>query len=115
MADPTLNTTTETIVTAPQVLPYVWTILLSCWGGAVSHFQNNRKQAKPFNWRELLFDLVTSSFAGLLTYLFCQAAHIEGPMGAMLVAISGHMGTRAIASLQNVYERIIGSKSDDVG
>lgn len=111
MAEPTLTTTaTETISNAPQVWPYVWTVLLSAWGGTVSYIQSNKKTGKPFNWRELAFDITISSFAGILTHFFCQAASIDGAMQAMMVAISGHMGTRAIASFAGLYERILGKK-----
>lgn len=102
-------TASEVANSAPHIWPYVWTVLLSAWGGLVNYIDEVEKMKKPFNWRELTFDLVTSSFAGLLTFLFCQAASIHGPMAAVLIAISGHMGTRAIASFQKLYNRILGN------
>lgn len=111
--EPNLQTTTTEIAnSAPHIWPYVWTILLSAWGGIVNYIDETEKQKKPWNWRELLFDVVTSSFAGVLTYLFCQAANIHGPMAAVLIGVSGHMGTRALASFQNLYRRILGDKQD---
>jgi hypothetical protein len=89
-----------------SVLPYISTVFLSAWGGVVHHIQRMRTSKTRFNWRELLFDITVSSFAGLLTYFLCQAAEIEGPKAAFLIAISGHMGTRAIASFQALHERI---------
>lgn len=91
-----------------QILPYLSTLVLSCWGGVVNHIQRLRKGNRKFNWRELSFDLLTSSFAGILTHFLCDAAGIEGAKAAMLIAISGHMGTRAIASFQALHERIFG-------
>lgn len=88
------------------MLPYISTILLSTWGGVVHHIQRIRATKISFNWRELLFDIAVSSFAGILTYFFCQSAGIEGPKAALLIAISGHMGTRAISSFQTLHERI---------
>lgn len=89
-----------------QIMPYLSTLFLSCWGGLVQHIQRMRSGGKKFNWRELFFDLVVSSFAGILTHFLCDAAGIEGAKAAMLIAVSGHMGTRAIASFQALHERI---------
>jgi len=95
-------------------LPYLWALLLSAWGGAVSYVNRIRKRSKPFNWKELAFDLITSSFAGILAYSFCQYSKIDGYMSVILIATSGHMGTRAIASFENLYNRIVGvSKNEE--
>lgn len=87
-----------------SALPYISTFFLSAWGGVVHHIQRMRTTKTRFNWRELLFDIMVSSFAGLLTYFLCKAAEIEGSKAAFLIAISGHMGTRAIASFQALRE-----------
>lgn len=111
MAEPGLsNTATETASNAVQIWPYVWAILLSAWGGVVKYIGETEKNKTMFSWRELTFDVVTSSFAGVLTYLFCQAAGIHGALAAVLIGVSGHMGPRALASLSNLYERIIGKE-----
>lgn len=91
-----------------QLLPYVTTLVLSCWGGFVSYIQRLRVHARKFSWRELGFDLIISSFAGLLTHLLCQYSHIDGYMSSVLIAISGHMGTRAIASFERIRDRVLG-------
>lgn len=89
-------------------LPYISTFLLSCWGGIVSYIQRLRIHRHKFNWRDLTFDLVISSFAGLLTHFFCEYANVGGSMSAILIAVSGHMGTRAIASFERMRDRIFG-------
>lgn len=91
-----------------NVWPFVWTFLLSSWGGVVSHIQRMRMTHSKFNIRELAFDLIISSFAGLLTYMFCSYSKINGEMSAILIAISGHMGTRAIAGFERMRDRIFG-------
>ena len=93
-----------------QFTPYFTTVVLSIWGGVVNHIQTIRNGKKKFQWRELAFDLVTSTFAGLITFYFCRTAGISETMSAILIAISGHMGTRAIAGFETVYRRIIGAK-----
>ncbi|MFY9326499.1 MAG: phage holin family protein [Georgfuchsia sp.] len=90
-----------------DLLPWLSTIALSAWGGAVQYAQRVR-QGEKFSWPMLTIDIVISSFAGVLTWFMCEAGDIHGPMAAVLIAISGHMGTRAIASLVTIRERIFG-------
>ncbi len=89
-------------------LPYLSTLVLSCWGGIVSYIQRMRVKSQKFSWKELGFDLVISSFAGLLTHFFCEYSNVSGSMSAILIAVSGHMGTRAIASFERIRDRIFG-------
>lgn len=91
-----------------QLLPYLSTLFLSCWGGIVSYIQRLRIHRSRFNWKDLTFDLVISSFAGLLTHFFCEYSNVGGSMSAILIAVSGHMGTRAIASFEKMRDRIFG-------
>ena len=98
-----------------QAAPYFTTFALSAWGGFVYHIQRLRKGKRKFKMKELCFDLVVSSFAGLLTYYFCQAAGVSETMSAVLIAISGHMGTRAIAGFETLYARIVGTKGEENG
>lgn len=87
--------------------PWVSTLCLSVWGGLVQYAQRVRR-GEAFSWVALVLDLVICSFAGLLTFLMCEAAGITGPVQAVLIAVSAHMGTRAIASLEVVRDRILG-------
>lgn len=96
-----------------QFMPYLTTFFLSTWGGVVNHIQAIRNGKKKFQWRELAFDLVTSTFAGLITFYFCHSAGISETMSAILIAVSGHMGTRAIAGFETLYKRVIGIKDDE--
>jgi hypothetical protein len=93
-----------------MAMPYLSTLLLATFGGVVNHITTLRKNSSPFRWRELAFDLLVSGFAGLLTFYFCRGAGIGGEMSAVLIAISGHMGTRAIAGFELIYTRLIGVK-----
>ena len=93
-----------------QFMPYLSTFFLSTWGGVVNHITTLRSGRKKFQLKELISDLVVSTFAGLITFYFCRSAGISETMSAVLIAISGHMGTRAIAGFETVYRRIIGAK-----
>lgn len=90
--------------TLQNVLPWVGVIILSCWGGAVSHLCKNR--SKKFSARDFVVDLLVSSFAGVMMHLLCQWAHMDGKLSAVLIAISGHMGTKAISSFEALRDRI---------
>lgn len=90
-----------------DIWPWASTFLLSMWGGLVQYAQRVRNGEK-FSWMALALDLVVCSFAGLLTFLLCESAGIRGPIQAVLIAISAHMGTRAISSLEVVRDRILG-------
>ena len=93
-----------------QFMPYLTTFFLSTWGGVVNHITTLRSGRKKFQLKELIFDIVVSTFAGLITFYFCRSAGISETMSAVLIAISGHMGTRAIAGFETVYRRIIGAR-----
>lgn len=90
-----------------DIWPWVSTIVLSMWGGIVQYAQRVRA-GESFSWQALSLDLIVCSFAGLLTFLLCESADIHGALQAVMIAISAHMGTRAIASLEVVRDRILG-------
>lgn len=93
------------------IIPWVVTILLSCWGGAVNYITRNRR--KGFKFRDLVFDLIISSFAGSIMHLLCSHANLDARISAVLIAISGHMGTRAIASFERFRDRFFGGGSNE--
>ena len=92
-----------------QSLPYITTFALAMFGGLVKHVSNLRNTSKSFKLREFVFDLIVSSFAGLLMYFLCKEAGVSDFMSAILIAISGHMGTQAIVAFENLYSRIVGN------
>lgn len=88
-----------------SLLTYLWVIVLSAWGGVVSFLRKRKNSmARPFNFAELLGEIFTSAFAGVLTFWMCEAANISPLVTAALVGISGHMGSRAIFHLEQ-FER----------
>lgn len=90
-----------------SIVTYVWVILLSAWGGAINFWgKMKRGEARAINIMELFGELMTSAFAGMLTYWLCQSAHIDQFLTAALVGVAGHMGSRAIFML----EKWLGSK-----
>ena len=87
--------------TTYSLLTYAWVFALSTWGGIVGFWRKLQSgKTRPFNIMELVGELFTSAFAGVLTFWLCQAGGISGLVTAALVGISGHMGSRAIAQME---------------
>lgn len=98
-----------------DMLPYLLTVFFAAWGGAVNHVSTLRKLKKKFALKDLLQDLLISAFAGLITYHFCKSSSISDHMAAVLIGISGHMGTRAVNGFEVLFRRVVGGekKEDD--
>lgn len=80
-----------------SLLTYAWVVGLSAWGGVASFCHKLRQgHARPFNVAELFGELVISGFAGVISFYLCEAAHTVPVVSAVIVGISGHMGSRAI-------------------
>ncbi|MBU0592432.1 MAG: phage holin family protein [Gammaproteobacteria bacterium] len=85
---------------------YAWVFALSAWGGVVSFIRKvNAGAARSWNLMELMGELVTSAFAGLITFWLCESAGISPLITACMVGISGHMGSRAIFQFEKWAER----------
>lgn len=97
-----------------QLLTYLWVLGLSAWGGLVSFYRKMKQgKTRPFNFMELLGELFTSAFVGILTFWICQATGIDQLLTAAFVGISGHMGSRGIGMLENYFANKIGAKVPD--
>lgn len=82
--------------TSYGVFTYLMVTAFAAWGGLVS-FLRRRHDASNFLWaKDLAKDLISSAFVGIITFLLCEAAHINPLITAALVGISGHMGSRAL-------------------
>lgn len=96
------------------VLTYLWVIILSSWGGVVSFMRKQRQgKVRPFNFAELIGEIGTSAFVGMITFLLCEWSNTPSMLSAALIAISGHMGSRALFGLEQVVEHKFGIKIPD--
>jgi len=92
-----------------SLITYLWVTGLSMLGGFVSFARKVQEgKARPFNFVELVGELVTSAFTGLVTFFLCQAAGFGELWTITFVGISGHMGTRAIFLLEKIFEQRFG-------
>ena len=86
-------------------ITYAWVIWLAVWGGIVNFWHKLKTgKARAFNVTEFIGEIVTSGFVGVLTFWLCEAGGISPLMTAVFVAISGHMGARAIFLFEKIME-----------
>lgn len=79
-----------------KYLPFFLAVGLSCLGGIVSYLNRIDKQGLAFSFFRLSVEIVTSGFVGIVSFMLCDAAGLGWSTTAAIVAISGHMGTRAL-------------------
>lgn len=83
--------------TSYSLITYGWVFCLAILGGIVNFMRKLQTgKARIFNIAELVGEVVTSGFAGVLTFWLCENANIAPLVTAALVGISGHMGSRAL-------------------
>ena len=91
-------------------ITYGWVVALSLLGGTASFFGKVKAgAARWFNIAELVGEMFISAFAGVVTFYLCEWSGFSPLLTAVLVAVAGHMGTRAIFVLERFFEqRILG-------
>lgn len=105
LAMPEKDPTTYALIT------YLWIFVLSAWGGLVSFFNKvNKGQARRFNVTELIGELVTSAFVGVLTFWLCEWGNLPQLLTAAFVGVSGHMGSRALFKAEFLIELWVDKK-----
>ena len=88
--------------TSYSLLTYAWVFMLAIMGGVVNFMHKLKTgHTRVFNFVEFIGELVTSAFAGVITFWLCENAGISPLMTAAFVGVSGHMGSRAIFMLEN--------------
>lgn len=99
--------------TSYSLITYLWVTLLASWGGVVSFISKVRSGAtRPINLTELVGEISTSAFSGLLTFWGCEAGGIDPLWTAVLVGVSGHMGARALFQMELIIQRRLGIDAD---
>lgn len=87
--------------TSYSLITYGWVFMLAILGGIVNFMRKLQDgHARVFNLIEFIGEIVTSAFAGVLTFWLCEHANISPLMTAAFVGISGHMGSRTMFILE---------------
>lgn len=90
-------------------MTYGWVVCVSLLGGIASFYGKVKQgHSRWINLGELIGELVTSAIAGLITYWLCRWSNVNEWMAAALVAVAGHMGTRALFMSERLLERWFG-------
>lgn len=88
--------------TSYSLLTYAWVFLLAMLGGVVNFVRKLQQgHVRAFNFVEFIGEIVTSAFAGVITFWLCENAHMSPLLTAAFVGVSGHMGSRAIFMAEN--------------
>lgn len=97
----------------PEHVPsstYLWVLIWSGLGGLASFLQRVRNNEIRHGFVvEFIADTIYSAFAGVMAFFLCQHMQYDDMLTAIIIGISGHMGARAIISLeQSITERFYG-------
>lgn len=103
----------------PLSYPLKWYGLVlgvSVFGGFVAWFRRvKRGELLNVHIRELIGELATSAFAGLLTFWVCESMGVPLIVTAPMAGVAGHMGGRAIDMLETHLLKRAGFTADRRG
>ncbi len=117
MATPEVNDVAQSVAengpfVAKNLIPTLWMASIAVLGGIVSFFQKVKSgKARALNITELIGEMVTSAFVGIIMYWLCKNYGVNEYLTAAGVAISGHMGARVIFLLEQRLEAWVEKKS----
>jgi len=95
--------------TSYQLLTYAWVMALASWGGLVNYIRKVKAgKAEKFSLMELVGEIVISAFTGVLTFWLCELVNFPDLLTAAFVGVSGHMGSRAIALMEDSFKKKMG-------
>ena len=87
--------------TSYSLLTYLWVFGLAVLGGVVNFMRKLQSgHTRAFNIIEFIGEIVTSAFAGVITFWLCENAALSPLITAAFVGVSGHMGSRAIFAFE---------------
>lgn len=92
-----------------SVKQYGFVLAVALLGGLVSWLAKVRRgDTSPWNVMQLVGELCTSAFAGLLAFWLCEWSSAPPLLSAAMTGIAGHMGTRAISAFEEFAQKRFG-------
>lgn len=89
-----------------QAIPTALMFGVAMLGGFVAFYRKWRDgSARPFNLTELIGELVVSGACGLFAFWAFRGLGVNDYLTASGVGIAGHMGSRGLFLLENVFKR----------
>jgi len=93
------------------LITYIWVAVWSALAGLVSFHQKVKAgAARWLNFSEVLGEIFTSAFVGVITGLLCEWAELAMPLSWALIGLTGHMGARALFWLEQSVQRFAEKK-----
>jgi hypothetical protein len=92
-----------------SMLTYMWVLGLSAWGSLVQVIRRATDQELTLKMKLqfIIAEVTISTFAGMVTFFLCEWAQMDKMLSAAFIAISGHMGARAIILTENMFVKFI--------
>lgn len=88
--------------TLTDYLPLIFASFLAGIGGAVHYLNKIDKNGVPFRAFNFFLEIFTSGFVGIIAFMLCDSAGWNWQFTAAIVAISGHMGARALFIMERL-------------
>lgn len=111
-----LANTVQAVAKDPFEYPLKWygyILGISIFGGAVAWWRRvKRGEIATAHVRDLIGEIATSAFAGLLTFWVCESLGVPIIVTAPMAGIAGHMGGRAIDLLETHLLKRAGFTAD---
>jgi hypothetical protein len=85
-----------------SLLMYAFVMSLASFGAFVNNI-NRHYRCLKCAITSMIVDCITSTFIGLIVFWLCEEIGFSPLRTAVLVALSGHAGTRVIFLLQNYF------------
>jgi hypothetical protein len=80
---------------------YLYVFGISALAGIVNYIGKvSQGRSKVFCAGELVGEIITSVFVGIMTFYICEASGVTPLLSAALIGLTSHMGTRAIIIAQ---------------
>jgi len=92
--------------TMKNLVPTFWMASVAAAGGFFSFYGKYKAgKVRAFNFMELIGEVFVSVAVGLVTFWICRGFEVNEWLTAAGVALSGHMGTRAIFLVEQTLEK----------
>lgn len=93
------------------IMTYAWVLLISIWGGTAAFIRKVKTRAGGhFSIAEWVGECVISGFVGIITFWLCESSNISPLLSAALIAITAHMGSRALLMGERLLCKQIGRR-----
>lgn len=93
----------------------LYALAIAFAAGTVAHIEKiQNKTIKGFHFVTFVYDLLISSFVGIITLYVCLYFHLDAYATGACCGIMAHQGTRGLALLTNAFVNKFGIKIKDL-